>query len=43
MLAVKSSFIARINLATGDAVAETKALAKGAFLTSLELIASSSS
>ncbi|XP_057524780.1 conserved oligomeric Golgi complex subunit 7 isoform X1 [Amaranthus tricolor] len=29
MLAVKSSFIARINLATGDAVAETKALAKG--------------
>lgn len=29
MLAIKPSFISRINLATGDAVPETKALAKG--------------
>lgn len=29
MLAINSSFISRINLATGDAVPETKALAKG--------------
>lgn len=32
MLAVNSSFISRINLATGDAVPETKALAKGCIL-----------